>query len=1049
MEPVPGAQASRLALPQHARPAHGVGKLAPGCQLYLLSGRVGFARGSGIQATRLDGTITRLGICPIASAGILRIAQDVWTQSQLLELRQVFRRFSFRQDTMETSSREDVKGNAVGAKKPPKDPQSIKGRKNRPMGRPLRASSSSTPEKSFKEAQQVQGRARMVRSTERNPGIGSQFEIPSGLGVARRVEDPGREVPKTPKFNQEKAIVSRSSRYPRPAGVSTSNAMARVRDPTLGASTLNRSVSQPMGSEQKFAESVAFAGQHSEGLMTASTSFTPSSVSGPLVPYRSAGDPSQSPAQDSFLTKFRQKYAHLLGRPKPSIAKKEEISPRPQRRLVSTGPTVGSFKPIAAPELSSGTLLPRGDFAQGYADTDSRYVQESSDEEVVLAPGSDVDLEEYTTFTAAETDEDVPTETPPPGGYVNALYLETPATSKSTPDRSTLTLSVDVKLTSPTSPGDPTMRVAESLFQANIKDEQRRQLLRKALAKFQGVLTSVNTGRVGLHFFTVEHLDNFWAKVNLPGAGSVSDRLDAALITDQMRVAVLGRKLAVKVNIDEQEYISVRKRLRKCTTSGIRRTMTLTRSRFAKVTTETDKKEKERDAKPCLTSLLRDEDILKLLRVSKQRDRKIRRLESGSVCSMRQFGMRRSHSCDQIEREETPFSYSRRSSAVGIRAATPPVGGMRTATPPVGGLRTATPPGQGVEKQLPGLTDRLQKMESVLEQIRRLVGQNIDEDAEFGGPRGPDEAQESSLRPDVVRDLEQKTESRRFPAKRESRIRPGDGRSTVGPMGGLKQADQGPSRVMGAPSDDPDITGTELVPVNSAQISPTPSVIDTNRDTVKGSQSFLERLRKRQKSKESMRMKPEDMQIVSKTNEPLGNSDKGQNFVDGNTQLRTWKPKLPSQELKENLHEHMDVQSLDLSGQELKQLPDELRQLADLVRLDLSNNKFKKFPTALLNLPRLEHVNLSRNTLSTFPMETRLMRCLRNLQMTNMALDEMPNELCDLSSLEVLNIRDNNLTRLPRDIGRLKKLTTLQLSWNKFETLSESREKVINHAYIW
>ncbi|CAH1251503.1 LRRIQ4 [Branchiostoma lanceolatum] len=923
---------------------------------------------------------------------------------------------------METSEKVgDVKGKTVGARKPPRaDTQSIRARKTRtvPTGRLPRSSSSATEKTN--ETPGVQGRARLGRSTERYVGNGSQIDTPSVIGFASRVDDAT-----TPGCHQEKAIVSRSSlssRYLRRTGVS--DARAQLGDPTsVGTVTLNRSMSQPPSYDQAYTGEEAFVRRHSEGVMaTASSSLTPSNFSGPLVPYKSGGDPTQSTGQDSFLSKFRQKYAHLLSRPKPSITTKEDVTSRPQRRLVSI--SFDAFKPIQDP---GSRVLPREDFGQRYVGTGSR--RDSLDTEV----------EEYSTFADKdlETEEDIPREQPPPGGYVNALYLETSATPKSTQDPTMSTLFVNVHLTSPTSPGDPTMRVAESLFQGNLKDEQRRQLLRKALAKFRGVLSSVSGDRLGLHFFTVQHLDNFWSKVNLPGTGSVSDRLESVLITDQMRVAVLGRKLAVKVNIDEEEYLYVRRQIRK-STSSIQRTMTLTRNRFAKVRTD-----KEKDVKPSLTSLLKDEDILKLLRVSKQRDRKIRKLES--TPGLRQFGMRRSQSCGQIESEDAPFPHrENRRSGVGGRAATPIARPQSTD----GSLLQ---PGQSLETQQPGLTDKLQKMESVLDQIRRLVGQNIEEETALGRPRVTEAAQAPSLRPDVVRDLEHKTDPRHFPQKRESRIRQGDGygKPPIGPMRDIGQVNQSPSAVMSTRTDVPDIRGTEIVPIHHAQMSVTPSVIEANRDSRiqltgqgsstsfldKGSHPILERLRSREKSKQAASMKPEDMQIVRRTKEP---SDKGQTFVDANSKLRTWKPKLPLQELVEKLSENLEVQSLDLSGQQLKQLPDELQQLVDLVRLDLSNNKFKKFPTTVLKLPKLEHLNISRNTLSTFPVETRLMSNLRNLQMTNMALEKIPSELCDLSNLEVLNIRDNNLTCLPDDIGRLEKLTTLQLSWNKFQTLSES-----------
>ena len=58
---------------------------------------------------------------------------------------------------------------------------------------------------------------------------------------------------------------------------------------------------------------------------------------------------------------------------------------------------------------------------------------------------------------------------------------------------------------------------------------------------------------------------------------------------------------------------------------------------------------------------------------------------------------------------------------------------------------------------------------------------------------------------------------------------------------------------------------------------------------------------------------------------------------------------------------------LDLSGQELTELPKAVLELNNLTQLDLSNNKLSQFPTELYKLSLLTLVNLENNEINSVP----------------------------------------------------------------------------------
>ena len=76
------------------------------------------------------------------------------------------------------------------------------------------------------------------------------------------------------------------------------------------------------------------------------------------------------------------------------------------------------------------------------------------------------------------------------------------------------------------------------------------------------------------------------------------------------------------------------------------------------------------------------------------------------------------------------------------------------------------------------------------------------------------------------------------------------------------------------------------------------------------------------------------------------------------------------------------LQELDLSYNDLEQLPEEIRLLTNLRRLNLFGNRVSQ--TALINisrLPQLQELDLSYNGLKQLPEEIRLLTNLRRFNL--------------------------------------------------------------------
>ncbi|GMF88825.1 unnamed protein product [Phytophthora fragariaefolia] len=162
--------------------------------------------------------------------------------------------------------------------------------------------------------------------------------------------------------------------------------------------------------------------------------------------------------------------------------------------------------------------------------------------------------------------------------------------------------------------------------------------------------------------------------------------------------------------------------------------------------------------------------------------------------------------------------------------------------------------------------------------------------------------------------------------------------------------------------------------------------------------------------------------------------------------------------LPENIGALTRLTELDLTKNQLRELPASLTRLEGLTALNLSCNFLEKLPEDFGNFVKLEKLWLERNALTQLPLSIggcQSARCanfsankltdlpetigeltaLTILTVNLNELQELPDAVVRLPNLKVLHASRNQLLKLPRSIGDMQALRELRLDWNSIQEL--------------
>jgi hypothetical protein len=136
------------------------------------------------------------------------------------------------------------------------------------------------------------------------------------------------------------------------------------------------------------------------------------------------------------------------------------------------------------------------------------------------------------------------------------------------------------------------------------------------------------------------------------------------------------------------------------------------------------------------------------------------------------------------------------------------------------------------------------------------------------------------------------------------------------------------------------------------------------------------------------------------------------------------------------------LESLNISHNKLSTLPAAVLNMKFLITLNFSYNNISSVYKDN-SLRKLEYLNLSNNEIREIPKSFGLMKKLKVLDLSDNKIQIIPAEITNLNKLEELKLENNQLTCMPKQISKLNKLKLLKLNGNK---LSEDEKNNIRIA---
>jgi hypothetical protein len=137
------------------------------------------------------------------------------------------------------------------------------------------------------------------------------------------------------------------------------------------------------------------------------------------------------------------------------------------------------------------------------------------------------------------------------------------------------------------------------------------------------------------------------------------------------------------------------------------------------------------------------------------------------------------------------------------------------------------------------------------------------------------------------------------------------------------------------------------------------------------------------------------------------------------------------------------IESIDLTGNLLSELPHSLCDLRNLKLLNLDSNHFNELPEVICILPALERLSLKENPIDKLSNSIYKLRQLKVLDLDESRFACFPESICQLEGLESLQFGHEKTKKvwpslIPQSIGNMRSLKWLSLSANNFRTLPES-----------
>lgn len=143
-----------------------------------------------------------------------------------------------------------------------------------------------------------------------------------------------------------------------------------------------------------------------------------------------------------------------------------------------------------------------------------------------------------------------------------------------------------------------------------------------------------------------------------------------------------------------------------------------------------------------------------------------------------------------------------------------------------------------------------------------------------------------------------------------------------------------------------------------------------------------------------------------------------------------------------------NITALDLSEQDLEEIPALVFDYPQLKILLLSSNKITIFPEQIKKLENLIFLDLRGNLLTSLSVQIEELKNLTHLNLSFNHLTSLPDQIGELKALTELDLKSNNITQLPEQIRKLKNLTKLDLLGNQLISLPDQIGELKNLAFL-
>jgi Leucine-rich repeat (LRR) protein len=138
------------------------------------------------------------------------------------------------------------------------------------------------------------------------------------------------------------------------------------------------------------------------------------------------------------------------------------------------------------------------------------------------------------------------------------------------------------------------------------------------------------------------------------------------------------------------------------------------------------------------------------------------------------------------------------------------------------------------------------------------------------------------------------------------------------------------------------------------------------------------------------------------------------------------------------------LKHLDLSQNQISQIPTYMGLLTNLRTLILDYNQIRRISPVIANYTRLVLLSLQHNSLSSFCDEVSMLVSIRTVCADFNEIENVCEGFCKLSTLQVLSLEYNCLRSVPPVLLKLSGLQSLRLSSNKITKMPDDISKIVS-----